>query len=79
MSEKTFKVGDVIITDYQIFAVGNYDHKGVVTMVDEDSGNLYVLWSDGSCGWHRDGKFYKKTGEFLDIERHILSRLRSYE
>lgn len=72
MSEKNFKVGDIVI--------GNFDDlKGVVTRVDE-GGNAYILWPDGSCGWHDgDGLVYKKTGDFLDIEQCILSKLRSCE
>lgn len=71
MSEKIFKVGDVICDEID-------NLKGVVTRINEDD-NMYILWSDGSCGWHGLGLSIKKTGMFLDIERHILSRLRSYK
>lgn len=71
MSEKKFKVGDVVISLF------DNEWKGVVTRVDDDV--IYILWPDGSCGWHGDGSFYKKTSMFLDIERHILSKLRSYK
>ncbi len=56
MSEKNFKVGDVVI--------GNFDdEEGVVTRVD-GAGNVYILWPDGSCGWHGDGSQYKKAANF---------------
>ena len=76
MRERKFKVGDVVIIDG--FINGLDDHKGVVTRVD-DNGNMYILWTDGSCGWHNGVQYYNKTGEFLDIEQCILSKLRSYE
>lgn len=71
MSEKKFKVGDVVISLF------DNEWKGVVTRVDDDV--IYILWPDGSCGFSRDGSLYEKTGAFLDIERHILSKLRSYK
>lgn len=72
MSEKNFKVGDVVTDKFS-------DHNiGVVTRVYYDI--IYVLWDDGSCGEHGNNALtLKKTDMFLDIERHILSRLRSYK
>lgn len=72
MSETDFKVGDVV--------TGSFEHLGVVTRIDEGRG-MYILWPDGSCGWHdiKSLSSYKTTGGFLDIERYILSRLRSYK
>lgn len=71
MSETDFKVGDVVISCF------DDGWKGVVTRIDEDV--IYILWPDGSCGFSRAGSLYEKTGMFLDIERHILSKLRSYK
>lgn len=74
MSEKNFKVGDVVISCF------DDGWKGVVTRIDEDDEDvIYILWPDGSCGFSRAGSLYEKTGEFLDIEQCVLSKLRSCE
>ena len=55
--EKEIKVGDVVGSD------GVY---GVVAR--KEKGNLYVMWSDGSCGIDCNPESLYKTGKHIDIE-----------
>lgn len=55
--EKEIKVGDVVSSGFS---------KGVVARVEGE--NLFVVWSDGSCGEDGDPKTLLKTGKHIDIE-----------
>lgn len=70
MNEKNFEVGDIVIDEFD-------EYCAIITKVGECG--VYVLWSDGSCGWTEETLILKKIDKCLDIEQNILSKLRSYE
>lgn len=59
----TFKVGDVVMGDDDL------DELGVITWAAGD--DVYVMWSDGSCGQERFIESLHKTGKHIDVPEFL--------